>query len=83
VCPRKECSDQETKLKDEKNEEVLNEKMKQNAIAIHDIIKKQFKSQYMFFDGNIFLKKEVEKMPDLYELVFGDKEKNIFVYKLK
>lgn len=66
-----------------KSEEEIEKIMVVNSKKIASVIKNKFQSQYIFFNGEPFLKKELEKNKDEFELAYEDKEYNIFIYRIK
>jgi hypothetical protein len=66
-----------------KNENELSVYMIKNSKEIANIIKTEFDSRYVFFDGNTFLRKELEKNSDDFDQVYKDEESGIYIYKIK
>jgi hypothetical protein len=68
---------------DGKGEEDAKTIMLKNAHDIALTVKNIFKSEYIFFDQDTFLRRELDKDSDEYELAYQDKAGGIFVYKVK
>ncbi len=65
-----------------KNDDDIKKIMIKNSTEIAPVIKNKFGSEYIFFDGNSFFKKEVEKNSDNYRLVYEDRDGGIYIYKI-
>lgn len=66
-----------------KDDAAINNIMVANAKTIAPIIKEKFESQYVFFDGDTVLRKEMDADKDDYDLAYHDDEGGIYIYKIK
>lgn len=66
-----------------KNDEETKNLMIENSNEIYPIIKDTFKSKYVYFSGDTFLRKELDSNKERYEPAYEDKDSGIYVYSLK
>lgn len=67
----------------DKREDELKAIMIKNAKSIVPVIKNTFRSQYVFFDSDTYLRKELESDPEDYSLIYGGKDSGVYIYKIK
>jgi hypothetical protein len=83
VCNDGDCKEKLNELLKNKDTSVIENVAMANAKEIAPIIKEKFKSNYVFFNQEIFLKKELDKDKDDYELAYSDIEGGIYIYRIK
>lgn len=83
VCDDRDCKDKLEELLKNKDTSVIENGALANAKEIAPIIKEKFKSKYVFFNQETFLKKELAKDTEDYEAAYSDAEGGIYIYRIK
>jgi len=83
VCNDRDCKDKLNELLKNKDTSVIENGAMANAKEIAPIIKERFKSRYVFFNQETFLKKEMDKDKEDYEAAYSDVEGGIYIYRIK